>query len=89
MASTSKRKRVVLSIGNKLDICSLVKKGLMVACFLTSVVCRGQIVGKSTIYDIVKSEEKLISFQTEVEDGDCIKKSKIVRSARSHEMHAY
>ena len=32
-------------------------------------------VGKSTVYDIVKSEDKLKTFQKEVEDGDCIKKS--------------
>ncbi len=30
-------------------------------------------VGKSTVYDIIKNEEKLKTFQTEVEDGDCIK----------------
>ena len=29
--------------------------------------------------DIVKSEDKLKTFQKEVEDGDCIKKRKIVR----------
>ena len=28
-------------------------------------------VGKSTVYDIVKSEDKLKTFQKEVEDVDC------------------
>ena len=34
------------------------------------------------MYDnIVKSEDKLKTFQKELEDGDCIKKRKIVRKA--------
>ena len=32
-------------------------------------------------HDIVKSESKLRSFMKEIEDGDCIKKRKIVRRA--------
>ena len=38
-------------------------------------------VGKSTIYDIVKSKEKLQAFRKEINDGDCIKKRKTVMKA--------
>ena len=38
-------------------------------------------VGKSTVHDIVKSEEKLQAFQKEITDGNCVKKQKTVKRA--------
>ena len=77
-ASTSNRKRncVVLTISDKLKICQLVKDGRT----LQSVADKYN-VGKSTVHDIVKSEEKLQAFQKEIKDGDCIKKRKTVKKA--------
>ena len=77
MASVStlnrKRKR---TISNKLKMCQLVKGGRT----LQSVADEYD-VGKSTVHDIVKSEEKLQAFQKEIKDGDCIKKRKTVKKA--------
>ena len=38
-------------------------------------------VGKSTVHDMMKNKAKLQTFLTEVQDGDCIKKRRIVRRA--------
>ena len=38
------------------------------------------------MHDIVKSQAKLESFQKEVEEGDCVKKRKIVRRANYEEL---
>ena len=43
-------------------------------------------VGRSTIHDIVKNEAKLQQFMTEIEDGECIKKRRIVRRADLQEL---
>ena len=68
-ASKRKRKRVVLTISDKLKICQLVKGGRTLQS-----VADDYDIGKSTVHDIVKSEEKLQAFQREIKDGDCIKK---------------
>ena len=75
-ASGKKRKRVVLTIEEKLKICDLVKNGRS----LTSVAAELN-VGKSTVQDMVKNKAKLQTFLTEIQDGDCIKKKWIVRRA--------
>ncbi len=106
--ATHKRKRVVLSIKDKLEVCCLSKKvsWRLLLTIAAAVLVKHvhwltpntdldqplrQIaatfgVGKSTVYDIIKNEEKLKTFQTEVEDGDCIKKRKIVRRADFSEL---
>ncbi len=76
-----KRKRVVLNIEDKLKICDKIEQGRSFA----SVAAEFN-VGKSTIHDIIKSKAKLQSFLTEIHDGDCIKKRKIVRRADLHEL---
>ena len=38
-------------------------------------------IGKSTVSDIVKSKAKLEEFQTEIDDGDCTKKPRVVRKS--------
>ena len=63
----------MLNIEEKLRICESVRGGRS----LTSVAQEFNI-GKSTVHDIVKSEANIKQFMTEIEDGDCIKKRKIV-----------
>ena len=75
-SSTRKRKRKVLSISEKLKICELAKGGRT----LQNLVNEFDI-GKSTIHDIVKNEERLQVFQKEVTDGDCIKKRKTMKKS--------
>ena len=75
-ASGKKRKKVVLTIEEKLKICDLVKNGRS----LTSIVAELN-VGKSTVHYMVKNKAKLQTFLTEIQDGDCIKKKRIVRRA--------
>ena len=70
-SSTRKRKRKVLSISEKLKICELAKGGRT----LQSLANEFDI-GKSTVHDIVKNEERLQVFQKEVTDGDCRKTMK-------------
>ena len=76
VSTSQKRKRVVLSISDKLQICQQVKNGRS----LQSVA--GEYgVGKSTVHNIVKSEKKLRVFQKEITDGDCIKKRKTMKGS--------
>ena len=74
--SNRKRKRLVLTISDKLKICQLVKSGRT----LQSVADEYDD-GKSTFHNIVKSKEKVQAFQTEIKDGDCIKKRRTVKKA--------
>ena len=76
-ASGKKRKRVVLTIEEKLKICDLMKNGRS----LTSVAAEFN-VGKSTVHGMMKNKAKLQTFLTVIQDGDCInKKRQIVRRA--------
>ena len=79
--SKRKRKRVVLTITEKLKICQLVRGGRT----LQSIADKYD-VGKSTVHDIVKSEERLQAFQKEIRDGDCIKKRKTAKKADLSEL---
>ena len=72
--SNRKRKRLVLTISDKLKICQLVRSGRTL-----QRVAGEYGVGKSTVHNIVKSEEKLQAFQKEIKDGDRIKKRKTVK----------
>ena len=69
-AAVKKRKRIVLTIEYKLEICKLKTLANVAALFN---------IGKSTIQDIIKNEYKLQTFLTEVQDGDSIKKRRIIR----------
>ena len=66
----------MLTIEEKLKICDLVKNGRS----LTSVAAEFN-VGKSTVHDMVKNKAELQTFLTEIQDGDYIKKRRIVRRA--------
>ena len=60
--SGGKRKRTVLSIETKLEICKRLKKGAT-----ATALSKEFEVGKSTISDIKKNEEKLISFASKMD----------------------
>ena len=66
-SSTKKRRRVVLTIEQKLKICDLIESGRT----LTSVALEYD-TPKSTVHNIVKSKEKLKAFLKEIEDGLCV-----------------
>ena len=73
----TKRKRVVLSIDQKLEICCLVTAKNQTQ----QRVAEDFGTGRATVHDIVKSAEKLKSFQRVQESGDCSKKRKTMRNS--------
>ena len=73
-AAVKKRKRIVL-------VCRLVKQGKTLANVATLFN-----IGKSTDHDKIKNEGKLQTFLTEVQDGDSIKKRRIVRRSDYDEL---
>eukprot|EP00117_Sycon_ciliatum_P009171 scpid40585/ scgid11569/ Jerky protein homolog-like len=73
----TKRKRVVLDINQKLEICRLVReKGTS-----HQRIAEEFGIGRATVHDIVKSEENLKSFLREQESGDCNKKRKAMHDS--------
>ena len=80
MVST-KWKRVVLTIREKLKICELVDSDRSLAS-----VAKDFDVAKSTVHNIVKSKAKLQTFLTEILEGECIKKRKVVRRSDFQEL---
>ena len=73
-ATVKKRKRIIL-------VCRLVKQGKTLANVATLFN-----IGKSTDHDKIKNEGKLQTFLTEVQDGDSIKKRRIVRRSDYDEL---
>ena len=70
MASApQKRKHVILTIQEKLDICQHAKDR-----DTPTVLANECNIRKSTAHDIIKSEDKLQQFQFEIDSTDCIKK---------------
>ena len=72
MPNPTKRKRGVLSIDQKLEICRLVTEKNQ----NQQRVAVDFGIGRAMVHHIVKSAEKLKSFQCEQESGDCSKKRK-------------
>ena len=58
-----KRKRVALTIENKLEVCKMVKNDV-----LKSFIMKQFSIGRSTLYDILKLEEKFKKFKVEKEE---------------------
>ena len=75
-ARPQKRKRALLSIQDKLEVCKEVHQGLSYA-----QVADKFGIGKSTVRDIVNSEQKLKAFQSQLQDEDCAKRRCIVPMA--------
>ena len=71
-----KRKRSVLSIRQKLEICDRARNG-----WTYSRISAEYGIGKSTVFDIIKSEDKLKTFQSQLQNEDYTKKRRIVRTA--------
>lgn len=76
MASSRKRKRVTLSIDTKLEILKKLDSGVS----LSNIAVEYGI-GKSTITDIRKSQEKIKQFAKEAKDNGTVKSRCIVRKA--------
>ncbi|XP_067387794.1 jerky protein homolog-like [Emydura macquarii macquarii] len=76
MASSRKRKRVTLSIDTKLEILKKLDNGVR----LSNIAIEYGI-GKSTVTDIRKSQEKIKQFAKEAEDSGAVKSRCIVRKA--------
>ncbi len=76
-----KRKRKVLTIGQKISICDLAKKGRTLQSLASEYG-----VGKSTVHDIVKNGEKLKQFQKEICEGVCVKKRKTMKKSTLDEL---
>ena len=74
--SGGKRKRTVLSIEAKLEICKRLKKGAT-----ATALSKEFEVGKSTISDIKKNEEKLTSFASKMDSTAELLKRKTMKMA--------
>ena len=70
-----KRKRCLLSIKQKLEICDRLRNGWS---YLRISAEYG--IGKSTVFDI-KLEDKLKAFQSQLQNENCMKKRCIIRTA--------
>ena len=66
---------MVLIITENLEVCKAAKRGRSLSCLATEYAIR-----KSTI-NIAEVRGKVKDFQTELHDGDCVKKRRIVRRA--------
>ena len=74
---TTKRKRLVLNIEQKLEICQLDReKG-----FSYRRIDKEFGIGRPTEHNILKSEEKLKAFQAQLESSDYMKKSCTMRNS--------
>ena len=73
--SSAKQKRCVLSIQQKLEICDRSRNG-----WSYSQISAEYGIGKLTVFDI-KSEDKLKTFQSQLQNEDCTKERCIVRTA--------
>ena len=69
-----KRKRVVLSIEDKIDILKLLDKSVSY-----SVVCEKYGIGRSTVGDIKKNRLKIMNFKAEMVDMGMSKKAKVMK----------
>ena len=66
-----KRKRVALTIENKLEVCKMVNNNVP-----KSFIMEKFSIGRLTLYDILKSEEKFKKFKEEKEELGLIKATK-------------
>ena len=78
---SSKRKRVVLSLKDKLDIINALKRGDS-GCFL----CNKYDIGTSTLSDIKKQSEKIIQFTNRVIPQEGSSERKVMKKSRNEEV---
>ena len=84
-SSSTKRKRVTLTIEQKLDILKKLNQGSTMSSIATEFG-----VGKSTVFDIKNSREKIIEFAGEAQDDSSLKNQCIARRSDddAHESHS-
>ena len=75
-SSSTKRKRVTLTIEQKLDILKKLDQGSTISSIASEFG-----VGKSTVFDIKNSREKIIKFAGEAQNDSSLKSRCIVRRA--------
>ena len=81
-AVKTKRKRVVLSIEDKLEIIKLIDKSVSY-----TIICEQYGIGRSTVGDIKKNRAKIISFKKNlVEMGCTSKKAKVMKLSTNDEL---
>ena len=76
MATRTKRKRKVLSIEQKLEICRRLRSGASI-----TALSKEMDIGKSTICDIKRNEEKLSSFAAKMDSTEGSLKRKTMKLA--------
>ena len=74
--SPQKRKRSVLSVQQKFEICDCTRND-----WTYSRISAEYGIGKSTVFNIIKSDNKLKAFQSQLQLEDCMKTRCIVRMA--------
>ena len=73
----SKRKRTVLSVDQKLEICKRLKKGASITSLSKELR-----LGKSTICDIKQSEDKLVTFVVKLFSAEASMMRKMMKAAK-------
>ena len=74
MAVASKRKRVVLTIEDKLEVLKLIDKSTSY-----TIICEKYGIGRSTVSDIKKNREKILKFQKEIKEMGTSRKAKVMK----------
>ena len=77
----SKRKRTVLSVDQKLQICKRLKKGAT-----TTSLSKELGLGKSTICDIKRNEDKLVTFVEKLDSAEASKTRKTMKAAKDKKL---
>ena len=79
--ATAKRKRVVLSINDKLEVLSLLDKSVS-----RSVICEKFGIGKSTVSDIWKNRDKVRAFKKDMVEMGMTRKAKVMRVSNNQKL---
>ena len=74
---TSKRKRTVLSVDQKLHICKRLKKGASITSLSKELG-----LGKSTICDIKRKEDKLVTFVKKLDSTEALMAQTTMKAAK-------
>ena len=80
-ASASKRKRVVLTIKEKVNIIQLLEKGTSY-----TVISEKYGIGRSTVGDIRKNKDKILKFSRDAAETGFKKKAKVMKPAKDEHL---
>ena len=81
MLSEQKRKRTVLSVDQKLQICKRLKKGASISSLLKELG-----LGKSTICDIKRNEDKLVTLVEKLNSAEASTTQKTMKAAKDKKL---